>query len=315
MHEHPTNLKEKEYQLRIKKVLSYIQEYLTEDLSLDKLAGIACFSPFHFQKIFSLYVGESPKQYMMRLRLERIAHYLVLYPELSIGEASFQCGFSSPSTFIRAFKKYYGTTPEAFRKLPFDEISKIGIYKPNKGKSFDLEPSEFWGLDLTPEEVTGLTSEMKTEVIAMRSLKVAFMDSHLGDEDAIPKAFKALTRWAEPRDLIVAGTQYLGIMLDMPFFTEYGKCRYRACITISDELSLPKEINTFVLPAGRYATFTMKGTIQSVFSKLVAFRHGWLEQSGYQIAEITGFELFTENPAKKPYEGIQRRVFIPVKPV
>ena len=58
----------------------------------------------------------------------------------------------------------------------------------------------------------------------------------------------------------------------------------------------------------------MKGSIRSVFSNLIAFRHGWLDQSGYQIAEIMGFELFTENPATKPYESIQRQVFIPVKP-
>ena len=93
MHHPPANYKEKEYLSRIRKVLAYIQENLTEDLPLEKLSGIAFFSPFHFQKIFSLYVDESPKQYIIRLRLARIAHYLKLYPGLSISDASFQCGF------------------------------------------------------------------------------------------------------------------------------------------------------------------------------------------------------------------------------
>jgi AraC family transcriptional regulator len=314
MHEPPENLKEKDYLQRIRKVLAYIQENLSEDLSLEMLSGLAFFSPFHFQKIFSLYVGESPKQYIMRLRLERIAHYLKLYPELSINEASFQCGFSSPSTFIRAFKKYYSITPETFRNLSFDEISKIGTLKPNKGKSSTLNPSEFWSLNLTNEEVKGLTSAINIEVKSISSLKVAFIDSHLGEEDAIPNAFKALTRWAEPRDLITSGTQYVGIFLDMPFFTEYGKCRFRACITLSEKVSIPKEIGTITIPEGKYATFQMKGSIQGVFSNLIAFRHGWLEQSGYQIADIIGFELYTENPAKKPYKSIQRQIFVAVKP-
>ncbi len=74
MHHSPGNHKEKEYYARIRKVLAYIQEHLAEDLSLEKLSGIAFFSPFHFQKIFSHYIGESPKQYIMRLRLERTAH-------------------------------------------------------------------------------------------------------------------------------------------------------------------------------------------------------------------------------------------------
>jgi len=314
MHEPPGNSKERDYQLRIRKVLSYIQENLAEELSLEKLSGVAFFSPFHFQKIFSIYVGESPKQYIMRLRLERIAHYLKLFPDLSINEAAFQCGFASSSTFIRAFKKYFSITPEVFRSLSFDEISKIGTLKPNKGKSFNFNPSEFWSLNLTDEEVTGLTSAINIEVKTMRSLKVAFMDSHLGEEDAITNAFKALTRWAEPRDLVTSDTKYAGIFLDMPFFTEFEKCRFRACITIAESISLPKEIGTVSIHDGKYATFSMKGSVQSVFSNLIAFRHGWLNESGYQISEIMGFELYDENPARKPYESIQRQIFIPVKP-
>jgi AraC family transcriptional regulator len=314
MHHPPENHKEKEYQSRIRKVLAYIQENLSEDLSLEKLSGIAFFSPFHFQKIFSLYVGESPKQYIMRLRLERIAHYLKLYPALSITDASFQSGFSSPSTFIRSFKKYYGMTPEAFRNLSFDEISKIGTLKPNKSKSFAFNPSEFWSLNLTNEEVTGLTSGMNIGIKTIRSLKVAFMDSHLGDEDAVPNSFKALTRWAEPRDLITQETRFVGVMLDMPFFTEYEKCRYRACITLPEGVFLLKEIGVATIPGGKYASYSVKGTLQGLFRSLVSFRHAWLDQSGYEIAEITGFEVYSENPATKPYESIQRQIFIPVKP-
>ena len=314
MHQPPANPQEKEYQSRIRKVLAYIQENLSDDLSLEKLSVLAFFSPFHFQKMFSLYVGESPKQYIMRLRLERIAHYLKLFPSLSINDAAFQSGFSSPSTFIRAFKKYYGTTPEVFRKLSFGEISKIGTFNPNKGKRIDIHPAEFWSLNLTDEEVTGLASGINIEVKTIRSLKIAFMDSHLGDEDAIPNTFKALTRWAEPRDLITRETQFIGIMLDMPFFTEFAKCRYRACITLPESISLSKEMGVTTIPDGKYACYSFKGTLQGVFKSLMEFKHHWLDQSGYQVAEITGFELYSENPAMKPYESIQRQIFIPVKP-
>ncbi len=314
MHHPPENQKEKEYYSRIRKVLAYIQENLMEELSLEKLSAIAFFSPFHFQRLFSLYVGESPKQYIMRLRLERIAHYLKLYPDLSINDASFQSGFSAPSTFIRAFKKYYGITPEGFRKLSYDEISKIGTLNPHKGKFFDIQPSEFWSLNLTTEGETASTSGMNIEVKSIRSLKVAFMDSHLGAEDAIVNTFKALTRWAEPRALITQDTQYIGIMLDMPFFTEYGKCRFRACISLPDGVSLPKEIGSLVIPEGRYATYSFTGTIQGVFRSLISFKHEWIDQSGYEIAEIIGFELYSENPALKPYESIQQQIFVPVKP-
>ncbi|MCX6303758.1 MAG: GyrI-like domain-containing protein [Bacteroidetes bacterium] len=155
---------------------------------------------------------------------------------------------------------------------------------------------------------------MNIGVETFRSLNIAFIDSHLGDDDAIANTFKTLTRWAEPRELITKDSQYIGIMLDLPFFTEYEKCRYRACISLPEGVPLSKDIATSAIPGGRYASYSFKGTIRGVFRSLAAFRHEWLDQSGYEIAEITGFELFAENPALKPYEGIQRRIFIPVKP-
>jgi AraC family transcriptional regulator len=82
MHEQPANHIEKDHHFRIRKVLAYIQENLSVDVPLAKMAEIANFSPFHFQKLFTQYVGESPKQYVLRLRIERIAHNLKLYPEL-----------------------------------------------------------------------------------------------------------------------------------------------------------------------------------------------------------------------------------------
>jgi len=195
-----------------------------------------------------------------------------------------------------------------------DAISKISTLKPKKGKFYDHHPSDLWPLNLTGEEVKGLNSGLNIGVKTIRSLNVAFLDSHLGDEDAIPDAFKAITRLAEPRDLIRSDTLFLSIMLDLPLFTEYVKCRFRACITLPEGASAPKELGFMVIPEGRYAYYSMKGTSQAIFKSLMAFKHRWLDQSGYEIAEVTGFEVYSENPASRPYESIQRQILIPVKP-
>ncbi|MCX6269982.1 MAG: helix-turn-helix domain-containing protein [Bacteroidetes bacterium] len=302
MHQPPENQKEREYFTRLRTVLAFIQENLSEDMSLEKL------------KIFLRYVGETPKQYIIRLRLERIAHYLKLYPELSINEASVQSGFSSPSAFIRAFKKYFGVTPEAFRRISMDEISKKGTFKPNIGRFHEEDPSDLWSMNLTEEELTDLNASMNIGVTTFQGLRVIFMDSHLGEPDAIPKTFATLTRWAEPRGLLTEDTQFVDILLDMPFFTELGKCRFRACISVAEGVELPKGMGTTLIPGGRCASFSVKGSLQGGFKKLLAFGHGWITQSGYQIAEITGFQVYSVNPATKPYETIQRQIFIPVRP-
>ncbi len=56
--------------------MNFIFKNLKEELSLEKLASTANYSAFHFQKIFKQVIGESPKQYIIRLRLENAAHSL-----------------------------------------------------------------------------------------------------------------------------------------------------------------------------------------------------------------------------------------------
>ena len=64
------------YQQRINLVLRHIEQNLDTRPDLDELARIACFSPYHFHRIFSAMVGESVAAYVRRLLLERAAMQL-----------------------------------------------------------------------------------------------------------------------------------------------------------------------------------------------------------------------------------------------
>jgi AraC family transcriptional regulator len=314
MHEQPLNHIEKDHHNRIRKVLAFIQENLSAEISLGKMAEMANFSPFHFQKLFTQYIGESPKQYILRLRLERTAHNLLLFPEQSVYELSLQSGFSSHSTFSRAFKNYYGITPDEFRKLSDKEISKICTSKNNNGKDFYIKSSEFWSANFDENESIDFTSGSKIEVVKLSSLKVAFIDSHLGSGDAVTNAFKTLYNLTNPRELVNDKTRFIGIFFDLPFFTELSKCRFRACVTLPANVKIPKEIAAYEIPENKYATYSIKGSTIDTLKSLVAFKHHWLGNSGYQIAETVGYEEYPENPVSEEYENIERKVYIPVKP-
>src|SRR5215469_15718852 len=67
---------EQSYKERILRVLVYIQNHLDEAVSLEELAAIAHFSPYHFHRIFRGMVGESVMEHICRLRLERAAYRL-----------------------------------------------------------------------------------------------------------------------------------------------------------------------------------------------------------------------------------------------
>ncbi len=64
---------DRSYQNRIDRVVDYIQANLESDLSVRQLSEVACFSEFHFSRIFREQMGESVYQFIRRLRLEKAA--------------------------------------------------------------------------------------------------------------------------------------------------------------------------------------------------------------------------------------------------
>jgi AraC family transcriptional regulator len=304
---------DKEYGIAMKKVLEYIQLHLSGDLRLEVLAGVANYSPFHFQRLFSEQMGESPKQYIIRLRLERTAHLLKIFPKLSISELSLESGFASHATFSRAFKDHFGITAEEFKKLPPMQSRKICKTDRKKSKTQLWDPNDLYPRDFSAEEIMEWTQKANVEISQRQCAKIIYNSTTLQDPNAISLAFRELCRWAGPRGLLTANTRYTGILLDIPFITPLEKCRYRAGITIADHLPVPSGASLTEIPAGIYAGYSMKGNLLSVVKSLVYFSHGWLPESGMAIKSINGFELFSENPADKPSESILREILIPVQ--
>jgi AraC-like DNA-binding protein len=94
--------------------LAYMREHLTERLPLREVAKRADLSPFYFCKLFHRTLGMTFTEYLARLRLER-AKDLLLNPTMPISETAMASGFGSIPHFNRAFKRYTGTTPTAYR--------------------------------------------------------------------------------------------------------------------------------------------------------------------------------------------------------
>ena len=108
--------KQQEYIETFLAVCAYINEHCTEPLSIEKLAGLAGFSRYHFSRLFKQFTGQSCYEYLTGRRLAH-AERLLLSPDLSVTEAALQSGFSSISTFNRLFREKNGCTPSSYRSL------------------------------------------------------------------------------------------------------------------------------------------------------------------------------------------------------
>ena len=101
--------------LRVGKTISFLQNHLAEDITLEQLARMAQQSKRSFQRIFRQAMGASPIDYLVRLRVAKGCE-LLRCSEMSITEIAFEVGFKDSNYFARQFRKAMGQCPREFRK-------------------------------------------------------------------------------------------------------------------------------------------------------------------------------------------------------
>lgn len=110
-------IKEPEQRLtdrQVRRVGDFVQDHLSQDLSLETLAEQVGFSAYHFARLFRQTTGESPHQFVLRQRIEW-AQRLLIERDLPLVQVALESGFASQSHLTRVFKRYLGLTPRAYR--------------------------------------------------------------------------------------------------------------------------------------------------------------------------------------------------------
>lgn len=107
--------------LRAVRAKLYIDENFASNIDLSKIADEACFSKFHFVRLFRSIYGRTPHQYLTHVRIEKAKEYLD--EGRTVADACFRVGFDSISSFTGLFKRRTGMTPRQFQvtRLEFRE--------------------------------------------------------------------------------------------------------------------------------------------------------------------------------------------------
>jgi AraC family transcriptional regulator len=101
---------------RLKQVLAFIEEQLTEDLSLERIAAVARVSSSHLNTLFRHSMGVAVHQYVIQRRVE-LAKTLLLQKEKSITEIALEAGFAHQSHLARHMRRMLGLPPRALKRL------------------------------------------------------------------------------------------------------------------------------------------------------------------------------------------------------
>lgn len=105
----PKNYRIKSSSSRIKTVREYIDQHYDQEISLEKLAGVAELSPYYLLRLFKKETGATPHIYLTQRRINKAKHFLTSGDSLT--DVAYKTGFSDQSHFTHRFKNIVGITP------------------------------------------------------------------------------------------------------------------------------------------------------------------------------------------------------------
>ena len=100
----------------VNQIIDYLDSHYSEKISLDRIAQNMYLSPVYISKIFKEETGESPINYLIKIRLEKAKEMLASAHPESIKKIANDVGYEDAYHFSKLFKKYYGVSPLHFKK-------------------------------------------------------------------------------------------------------------------------------------------------------------------------------------------------------
>jgi AraC family transcriptional regulator len=289
-----------EYSQRIDRVIDYLRENLHRPVKLDELAKVACFSEFHFHRIFGAVSGETLNSFTNRLRLEKAAR-LLRYSQKNLIDIAMDCGFSSPATFSRAFRAGFDTSPSQFRKS--GEIKNSKICK-------ELFQEEEYLLPMSIEEKKA-AFPVKLQDLPER--QVAYIRvTNAFEQDRVLAAFQTMTEWAKAQQCFSQGVLF-GMSIDDPHVTPKHLYRYEVCLAVSSPFECAEGMSKLKMPAMRYAVTKVSGDLHRVATAWDYLFRDWLINSTYEPEHAPALEIFLNKESATDWSHFELELCLPVR--
>lgn len=296
----------------ILQLLRQVRNRLDDDVSLETLAGRAGWSPFHFHRAFRRVVGETPKQYTLRLRLERAAARLASGndPVLAIATAT---GFASHEVFTRAFRRQFGCTPSAYRTRALNGAAAtakarhvsltdatgpcVGLYRLAGPKGPALR-----GIRSMP-----MLSIERRELAPAHVLIARARCSREELATTIASVFGKTFPHAMQTGVPLAGRPFIRYLSTGPgLWSIEGGC------IVASAAPGAGEVEAATLPGGPALVATHGGSYDTL-SETYAEMHRWAEKNGLTLGDAP-WESYVTDPADHPDQAEWRtEIFWPVK--
>lgn len=273
----------------------YIRLHLFEPMTLDGIAREGGSSSYHFARLFLAYVGETPFEFLRRLRLANALRMLQEDPSASVTEIALSIGYDTSAAFNKAFRKTLGMNPGDFRKLGKDRQLDV-IYDLTRPR-------------LLKEITMNLTNDF--EMVTRPLTHYVFLEKHG------PFAEVAPPLWNELLPLLPQLAQgrireYLGLSgIDKKKAGEDNMI-YQAGVSLNGQPEkLPGGMRHRSISGGKYARFMLIGPYTHIWMAFdQIFRQ--LAEKRVELRPEFCIENYLNDPRTTPEDQLKTELLVPV---
>ncbi|MDP4145328.1 MAG: AraC family transcriptional regulator [Bacillota bacterium] len=254
------------YYERVQRALDYIEEGLTEPISIDEAAKAAYMSISNFYRMFYALVGYTVKDYIRARRLYCSARQLQ-ETDKRIIDIALEYQFESQEAFTRAFKGYFKVTPGKFRTLNNNLRITERVNLMEKYFETNINEDKYPDIKVLKE---------------LEPMRVAYF--HIICENPEVTAIEAVLSWAKKNNLLDDNNhRFFGFDNDGP----NGEHGYEFWMTVGEEVQGDEKIKIKEFKGGKYAvTNTSLEDITITWKRLTS----WLELSQYEYGDSQWLE-------------------------
>lgn len=264
----------------VQRMQDYIAKHLYENITLSDLARESYFSPWYSHRLFALWTGLTPAEYIRRLRLSASALKLRDTP-CKIADIAFELGFGSVDGYQRAFRSEFGCNPKEYASHPVP----LYLFTPYGVKYRHIE-KENTAMEKVKNVFVQLIEKPARKVIIRRGIKAteyfAYCEEVGCDVWGLLRSIKSIS--GEP----------VCLWLPKAYITP-GTSEYVQGVEVSADYNgeIPEGFETIELPAAKYLMF--KGEPFAEEEYMDAIQQIWNAIEKYDPSAI-GYTLDPENP-------------------
>ena len=274
-------------------IMFYIYVHIDTDIKIDELSEMLGISKFHMQRIFKEVFHRNIHESVKLIRLQKASNLLLTNRYATISNIANLCGYSSQSSFIKAFKQRFLMTPTKWKEGGYLTYSSQILVHTN-AQLFDT----FDTLDLQPT------------ILKRPAIQSYYIRNLSYNPSEITMAWQKLYAWVLEND--IDRYEQIALFHDNPAITPLSSCQYVACIA-TDKVAESKRLPQFEIAEGLYAQFDIALNKGEILSFIQWVYHKWLPKSGFFTSTKPSYAIYKKNGYLNKEKNFVLEFYLPIQ--